>query len=151
MKETNQILLAQSFIMNEPGSYWDYRDYIFSLCSNPAFQDQPIRLNVERGTEWVDEMSEAAKTHGFKNVSITKEKPASWSSYMIGQINSNPTTWTMPFPGDHIYIENEGSVFKDYLKIGEEKNVDAISFGHIQDWDYILDWRRIEIIENNEE
>lgn len=150
MSETNKILLAQSFVMDKPGSYWDYRDYIFSLCSNPALKNQPVRLNVERGTEWVNEMIEAAAAHAFTNCRITKEKPRSWSSFMIEQINTNPTTWTMPFPGDHIYIEDESSVFEDYLKIGEEKNVDAISFGHIQDWDYLLDWRRIEVLENTD-
>jgi len=149
MQQNSQILLSQSFVMDKAGSYWDYRDYIFSLCSNPTFKNQPIRLNVERGVEWADEMSKAAAYNGFTDFNITQLKPESWSSFVINQIDSNPTIWTMPFPGDHIYIEEEDTTFKEFLKIGEDKNVDAISFGHIQDWDYLLDWKRIEIIENS--
>lgn len=146
-KSSDSVLLTQSFIMAEAGSYWDYRDYIFSLCSNPVFKNTPVRLNVERGHEFVEELVTAAVSKGFTDCIVTKEAPASWSAYMLEQINNNTTTWTMPFPGDHIYIEDDdGSSFSDYLTRGAEMNVDAISFGHIQDWDYLLDWNRVHIV-----
>lgn len=137
--------------MDKAGSYWDYRDYIFSLVSNNAFRDKPIRLNVERGTEWVNEMKSAAIKYSFANCTITTQKPSSWASFMFKQITENPTTWTMPFPGDHIYIEDSADTFEKYLKIGTEKKVAAISFGHIQDWDFLLNWSRIEVVENTTE
>ncbi len=143
------ILSVQTFIMSGPETYWDYRDYVFCLCSSKFLKNQVIRFNVERGTEWLDELKLAAGSQGFEDFKITGIKPESWSSYMLEQIGQNPSTWVFPFPGDHIYVHPDTEYLTKCLKAAEQYQVQAVSFGHNQDWDYFLDWRRIKIIENN--
>lgn len=137
--------------MDKPGSYWDYRDYIFSLCSSSGFRNQPIRLNIERESEWIDELKKAVKHYNFTDCVITQSIPKSWADYMLNQILANNTKWVMPFPGDHIYVNKDDNALIKYLDIAEKLNVDAVSYGHIQDWDYFIDWNKVIIEENNED
>lgn len=149
--ENNKLLITQSFIVDAPGSYWDYRDYIFSICSNPSLKNQPFRLNVERGGEWLPEFKDAAEKFGFTDFSITDMKPESWSSYMLEMIDKNPCTWTMPFPGDHIYINADQELLSRLLEKAETLGADAVAYGHVQDFDQLLDWDMIDVLYSDED
>jgi len=145
----NELLVTQSFIVNDEDSYWDYRDYIFSLCSNLSIKDAIFRLNIERGGKWIDEFKAATKFYKFSDIEITNYNPQSWSNYMLENILCNQTLWTMPFPGDHIYINPDNNAYLDSLKKGEEINADAVAYSHIQDFEYLIDWDRIKILYND--
>ncbi|HPY08858.1 MAG TPA: hypothetical protein PK469_02990 [bacterium] len=142
----NKLLITQSFIVDSPGSYWDYRDYIFSFCSNLCIKDQIFRLNIERDGKWLPEFSKAAEHNNFKNFAITNFIPESWADYMIREIEKNKTDWVMPFPGDHIYINEDYNLLAKLIEKAEFTGADALSYGHIQDWDYLLDWSLIKKI-----
>ena len=98
-----KILIAQSFVVDGPGSYWDYRDYLFCLCSNLCVKNQTFRLNIERGSEWINEFRGAAEKHRFSKFTITATVPVDWRAFMLEQVEEVPSTWVMPWPGDHIY------------------------------------------------
>jgi len=149
-KNKLSLLVTQSFILGSKRSYWDYRDYIFSLCSNLSIKDAIFRLNVEKGEkEWINEIIKATKFYNFSNILITNYKPSSWDAYMLEQISKNPTFWTMPFPGDHIYLSQEKKGYLESLKMGKKLNADAVVYSHVQDWEFLLDWDRVEIIYND--
>lgn len=139
-----KLLVTQSFIVDNPGSYWDYRDYIFSFCSNLSIKDCIFRLNIERGGGWLEEFTQAASHNNFSDFIISNVVPDSWAAYMINEIEANQTVWTMPFPGDHIYINDDQDLFTRLLDKAEALGADAVAYSHIQDWDYLLDWGVIE-------
>ncbi len=145
------LLITQSFIVGAAGSYWDYRDYIFCLCSHLAVKNFPVRLNLEKGTEFAPELLAAAEHAGFTDCEITTQTPPAWSTYMLAQVRKNPTTWVMPWPGDHIYIHPQDSAFMDALRVGEQLGADAVAYSHVQDFEYFLDWSRINILHNDPE
>lgn len=149
MEYKPNLLVTQSFVVSGPGTYWDYRDYIFCMCSNSAIRNSTFRLNIERGQEFVGEFREAANAHGFSDTRVTTEIPESWAGYMLKQIDSNPTYWVMPWPGDHIYINPDDLAFTKALQKGEELNADAVLYGHMQDFEYFLDWDRINVLYND--
>jgi len=146
-----KLLVTQSFIADGPKTYWDYRDYIFSFCSNLSIKDQVFRLNLERDTKWLPEFRSAARYNNFSNFLITSVQPDSWASYMIQQIEENKTIWTMPFPGDHIYINDDQKLLVNLLDKAEKIGVDAVAYSHIHDWDYLLDWKMIKKVYEDKE
>lgn len=143
------LLISQSFVVSEPGSYWDYRDYIFCLCSNPSTKNQAVRLNIERGQQWLPEFKAAAEKNQFSNFEITGILPPSWAYFMLEQINKNPSTWTMPWPSDHIYINPDNEAFNNALLMGEKLGADAVAYSHAQDFEYFLDWSRVKVLYND--
>ena len=142
--------VIQSFIVGDPGSYWDYRDYIFCLTSNLSIKDCAFRLNIERGHQWAPEFAKAAREFGFTDFEITNHQPLSWSGYMMRQIDSTSAKWTMPWPGDHIYIHPDDEAFLKLMKTADDLNADAFAYSHVQDFDYLLDWGRINVLYHDE-
>lgn len=149
MEYKPSLLITQSFVVSPAGSYWDYRDYIFCLCSNLSVKDTTVRLNIERGTEFATELSEAAKSAGFSNVEVTTNQPESWAGYMLEQLKLQPQEWVMPWPGDHIYVHPEDNKYLESLKKAEELGADAVTYGHMQDFEYFLDWDRVKVLYND--
>ena len=151
MENTPNILIAQSFVISPAEEYWDYRDYIFCMVSNLAIKDCPFRLNIERGTEFGEEMRAAARGAIFTDTVITEQMPISWSEYMLSQMRENPSTWVMPWPGDHIYIHQDQDAFVKSLQKAETLGADAVAYGHVQDFEYFLDWDRVKVLYNDPE
>jgi len=149
MAEKQNLLVIQSFVVTEPGTYWDYRDYIFCLCSNPSIKSSSFRFNLEKGQEFAEEFRQAVKAHGFSNFVLTTETPKNWADYMLGQIEANQAEWVMPWPGDHIYVNPDKQAFLKALRKGEELGADAVLYGHMQDFEYFLDWDRINVLYND--
>ncbi|MBI5530077.1 MAG: hypothetical protein HY918_01075 [Candidatus Doudnabacteria bacterium] len=145
----NDLLITQSFVVSEAGSYWDYRDYLLSLRSNLNTVADRIRLNLERGQEFLPEFEKVANKYNFKDFSITATIPNTWADYMLEQINEAKTYWTMPWPGDHIYINPNPDLFGKTLAMGKKLGADAVAYGHTQDWEYFLDWNRIKVLYND--
>src|SRR5947209_1667469 len=126
MQYSPSLLITQSFVVSPAGQYWDYRDYIFSLCSNLSVKNNPVRLNIERGSEFAGELLEAGKAAGFSDIEVTTLQPDSWAGYMLGQIKSNPAKWVMPWPGDHIFIHPDDLAFAASLEKADELKADAV-------------------------
>ena len=145
-----RLLVTNSFIVGDEGTYWDYRDYLFCLASNPSISNFPIRLNIERGIEKADEFVLTAREHSFTNFKIGTETPVSWASFMQEQVENNPTDWIMPWPGDHIYISEDKNALLSALEMGEKLNADAIAYSHVQDFEYLVDWDLIPILYNDD-
>lgn len=145
------LLAAQTLIVGERDSYHDYRDYIFSLTSSSFLKHSVVRINLERGVEYIDEIRRAVTTKGFKDAEITSGTPKSWSQYFIDYIDEIDPVWTMLFPGDHIFISDDQDKLLWYLKEADRYNAVAVSYGHVQDWDFLIDWQRVKIIEDNQE
>jgi hypothetical protein len=116
-----------------------------------SLKAEAIRLNIERGTEFVEEFRAAALAKGFSNFQITTNQPKSWADFMLEKIEENPTEWVMPWPGDHIYINPDDNAFIRALKKGEELSADSVLYGHHQDFEYFLDWDLIDIVYNDPE
>ncbi len=149
MDHKPNLLITQSFVVSQTGSYWDYRDYIFSLCSNLSVKDVAVRLNIERGIEFASELLNAAKAAGFSNIEVTTHQPDSWAGYMLEQMELYPHEWVMPWPGDHIYVHPEDNKYLEALQKAEKLGADAVTYGHTQDFEYFLDWDRIKILYND--
>lgn len=145
------LLAVQTLIVGEKGSYHDYRDYIFSLVSSSFLKNSVVRINIERGGEYVDEIQQAITSEGFKDAEISSRKPESWSQYLIDCIDEVDPVWTMLFPGDHIFVNANQDKLLWYLHEADKYNADAVSYGHVQDWDFLVDWQRVKIIEDNDE
>lgn len=146
LNSSPSILAAQSLIVGDSGSYTDYRDYILALVSNPALLDSPIRINIENKNEVLEEFSAALKNNGFTDFLITGVKPSSWSKWMIEQLETTNTNWVMPFPGDHVYLHTEADDFTSAIQMAEKLSADAIAYGHVDDFEKFLDWRKLEIL-----
>jgi len=140
------VLAAQSLIVGDPGTYTDYRDYILSLVSNPALLNCPIRINIENKNDVLTEFSAALKKNGFTNFLITGTKPSSWSKWMTEQLEATNTNWVMPFPGDHIYLHPDSDSFVSAVLMAEKLSADAIAYGHVDDFEKFLDWRKLKIL-----
>lgn len=148
---SKRILATQTCIVGDADTYHDYRDYIFSLLSSEFLKDEVVRINIERGQEYAKEWQTAIRDVGFTNADITVYQPESWAKYIQSQINEFKTPWTMLFPGDHIYTHPGCGYIHHMLDVADRIGVDAVSYGHIQDWDYLLDWGRIKVIEDTKE
>lgn len=140
------LLAVQSVIVGEFGTYMDYRDYILSIVSNPGLLNCPIRLNIENNKEVIAEFEGALSKNGFRNFVVTGGKPSSWSEWMISQIEATQSDWIMPFPGDHIYLHSSSDEFISAVRMGEKLSADAIAYGHVNDFEYFLDWRRLKVL-----
>lgn len=140
------LLVTQSFIVSPRDSYWDFRDYLLCLASNKSLIDFPIRLNLESSGDYLEYFDSVAKKNGFKNFKISNIKPDSWSSFMISQIDENPSQWTMPWPGDHIFIQPNHSSFIDSITKAESLGADAVAYGHTMDFEFFLDWNLTNIL-----
>ena len=141
------LLITQSFIVSSPGSYWDYRDYIFCLASNLSIKNLPFRLNIEQGVEWVREFERAAEKFGFSDFEITcRNQTSSWSDFMVQQIDLNDAEWAMPWPGDHIYVHPDDGAFVGALEKAEQLDADAVVYSHMQDFEYFLDWNKVKVL-----
>lgn len=140
------VLAAQSLIVDDFGTYTDYRDYILALVSNPALRDSPIRINIENKKEVLTEFSAALEKNGFADFSITGVKPLSWSKWMTEQLETTNTNWVMPFPGDHVYLHQEADDFTSAVQMAEKLSADAIAYGHVDDFEKILDWGNLNIL-----
>lgn len=68
---------------------------------------------------------------------------------MLEQMENSSLPWTMPWPGDHIYIHADPQAFIRALDMGEQLGADAVSYSHVQDWEYLIDWDRVEILYDN--
>lgn len=140
------VLVAQSLIVGDAGTYTDYRDYILALVSNPALLGCPIRINIENKDEVLAEFSAALQKNGFSDFSITGVNPSAWSKWMIEQLETTDTQWVMPFPGDHVYLHLDPDDFVSAIRKGEELSADAIAYGHVDDFEKFLDWRRLRVL-----
>ena len=140
------VLAAQSLIVGDAGSYMDYRDYILALVSNPALLNSPIRINIENKIELVTEFSAALSKNRFTDFLITGINPPSWSRWMLEQLETTNTDWVMPFPGDHVYLHSSKDDFVSAINMAETLSADAIAYGHVDDFEKFLDWRRLEIL-----
>lgn len=145
------VLVAQSLIVGDPGTYTDYRDYILALVSNPALLNSPIRINIENKTEVLTEFSAALNKNGFTDFSVTGVKPTSWSKWMIEQLETTNTDWVMPFPGDHVYLHLDKDVFSSAVLMAEKLSADAIAYGHVDDFEKFLEWGRLKILYADDE
>lgn len=146
-----RILATQTCIVGDADTYHDYRDYIFSLLSSEFLKDEVVRINIERGQEYAKEWRTATLNAGFTNADITTRQPESWAKYIQSQIDEFNTPWTMLFPGDHIYTNPDRDYMHRMLDSADKVGADAVSYGHIQDWDYLLDWGRIKVVEDTSE
>lgn len=146
-----RILAAQTCIVGDSGAYHDYRDYIFSLLSSEFLQNEVVRINIEKGQEYAKELQDAATQSGFVNTQITAYQPNGWATYIQSQIKEFKTPWTMLFPGDHIYTHADRDYLHRMLDAADKVGAEAVSYGHIQDWDYLLDWGRIKVVEDTPE
>ncbi len=149
--EIKGVLVTQSFIVGKENTYHDYRDYIFAILSNPDLKNEPIRLNIENGEEYVTEFNDALRNADFKDYKVTAIKPSSWKDFMMTHLMETDAEWTMPFPGDHIYINPKPHAFSNALKKAGALNADAIAYGHVQDFDYYTDWDRAKVLYNDSE
>lgn len=150
MHDAKKILIINTFIVGDKASYWDYRDYLFCLVSNLSLRDYPIRLNIEKGAEWVSEFSDTARDYKFSDFKITTGTPPSWAEFMLDQISNIPAIWTMPWPGDHIYISDNPKELLEALDMGERLNADSVAYGHVQDFEFLIDWSRVNILYNDD-
>lgn len=148
---SKRILATQTCIVGDADTYHDYRDYIFSLLSSEFLKGEVVRINIERGQNHAEEWQTATSNAGFTNADITTYQPESWAKYIQSQINEFKTPWTMLFPGDHIYTNPNRDYIHRMLDVADRISADAVSYGHIQDWDYLLDWGRIKIVEDTKE
>jgi hypothetical protein len=143
------LLIVQSFIVSPEGSYWDYRDYLLCLASNLTIKDYPVRLNIERGMDSLEFFNRVADKHGFSNFSVTNQQPSSWSSFMVEQMNHSPAEWTMPWPGDHIYIHPDEGAFLRSVAMADHLDADAVVYGHTMDFEYFLNWEFVTVLHND--
>ncbi len=151
MSKENSLLVAQSFIVTAENTYWDYRDYLCCLTSNLSLKDATFRLNIERGQEWIPEFQKAADQYGFSDFTIKGDSPPCWSDFMLAQIAESNTRWTMPWPGDHIYIHPDDEAFTKLLNKADVLNADSFAYSHVQDFDYFLDWNRVKVLYNDDD
>jgi hypothetical protein len=146
----NSLLVAQSFVVESAGNYRDYRDYLFCLRSNPDLHSSKIRLNIERGAEHIKEFEFLAQKYGLSNLTITAESNISWRQFMLEAVEKNDCEWVMPWPGDHIFISEDPKAWPNLISAAELEGVDAIAYGHNPDFEFGLDWRRLDVVAETE-